>query len=178
VPQALPPRVHAALAAAAARLDAAGVRWVLAGSAGRRLLGHARRPRDVDIEVSRADGPRAAAALGIDLRPAAGGGRSSLRGATVIAGVEVDLSAGLTVEGGGRRLPAYPEVQLDLGTEVQLDHRRITVAPPEEAVARAIVLRDRAALARIAAGAGPGAAPLRRDYVAARLAAAISTASS
>ncbi len=164
--------------AVAARLDAAGVRWVLAGSAGRRLLGHARRPRDLDVEVARADGPRAAAALGIGLRPAEGAGRSSLRGAGVIAGVEVDLTAGLVVEGAGRRLPPSMEVQLDLGVEVQLDDRRITVAPPEEAIARAIVLRDREALAKIASGAGPDAAPLRRGYVAARLAAAISTASS
>ena len=178
MPGALPPRVHAALAAVAARLDAEGLRWLLAGSAGRRLMGHSRRPRDLDVEVAGADAHRAAAALGIVLRPAAGGGRSSLRGSTTIAGVEVDLTAGLTVAHGGRRLEPAFGVQSDHGVEVRLDHRVIAVAPPEEALARAIVLRDRAALAKLVAGAGAGAPPLRRDYVAARLSSAIATATS
>lgn len=178
MPQPLPPRTHAALRAVALRLDGAGVRWVLAGSAGRWLLGHARRPRDIDVEVPAADAARAGAALGVALRPVAGAGRSSLRGAAVIAGVEVDLTAGLAVERRGRRLEPDPEVQMDLGVEVRLGDLTITVAPPEEALARAIVLCDGQALAKIVAGAGPGALPLRRDYLAARLSSAIDRATS
>ncbi|MGD9572094.1 MAG: hypothetical protein AB7V62_09435 [Thermoleophilia bacterium] len=175
--QPLPPRIHAAVLAVAARLDAAGVRWCLGGSAGRALLGHAVRPRDVDVEVAVADAAAAGRALGVALRHSAGAGRSSLRGGTVLAGVEVDVTAGFAATGPELSLDPLPDDQLIAGPRAPLAGREILLAPPEEAVARALVLGDWDRLARIARGAGPGAAPLRADQVARRLSSATSRAS-
>ncbi len=169
-----PPRVLAALCAAADRLDAAGVPWVLTGSAGRALLGAPVRPGDVDLEVAAADAGPAAAALGTAAAPASGGGRSSLRAATVLAGVEVDLSAGFTVEGPELRLPDGFALMARWALPVPVAGRRIPVAPPEEALVRRLVQGDWPGLARLAAS--PGLPPPRADYVAERLRSASSTA--
>ncbi len=176
--QPLPPRAHAALVSVATRLDGAGVRWMLAGSAGRALLGHRVRPRDIDIEVVAADADAAGTALGVALVPASGRGRSSLRGRTWVAGVEVDLTAGLVVEGPGGRLAADDAAQLGARTIAQLSDRTIAVAPVEESLARAIVLGEWDRVARIASGAaaGDGVAPPRADYVARRLRSVIARA--
>ena len=101
----LPPRAIAALCAVADRLAAARVEWVLAGSAGRALAGHAARPRDIDLEVAEADAGARPPRLGAGA-PAreSGAGRTSLRVHATLAGMEVDVSAGLAVEGPGGRL--------------------------------------------------------------------------
>ncbi len=177
MPQPLPPRCHAALIAVAARLDAAGVRWVLAGSAGRALLGHRVRPRDIDVEVAVADAAAAEAALGVALSPSSGGGRSSRRGGTWVAGVEVDVTAGFAAEGPAWTLAADDDAQLAARHLVRLGDRTVPVAPVEEAVARALVLGDRAAVARVASQAAAGdAAPPRVSYVLRRLSSATSRA--
>ncbi len=175
--QPLPPRIHAAVLAAALRLDAAGVRWCLAGSAGRALLGHAGRPRDVDVEVAVADADAAARALGVTLERTSGGGRSSLRGGTVLAGVEVDVTAGFAAAGPTLSLDPTPDDHVIAGPRAVLGGRPIPVQPPEEGIARAIVLGDWARLAKIAAGAGPGAPPPDAAQVARRLSSATSRAS-
>lgn len=177
--QPLPPRAHAALLAVALRLDAAGVRWMLAGSAGRALQGHRVRPRDIDIEVPHDDVADAGRALGVALVRAAGGGCSSLRAVTRIGGVEVDVTGGLVVEGPWWRLPASDVAQLSACTSAQLGDHTITLAPVEESIARALVLGDRDRVQRIASGAlagGPGVAAPRLDYVVRRLSSAIARA--
>lgn len=182
MPRTLPPRTLAALAAAAARLDAAGVPWLLAGSAGRALLGHPARPADIDIEI----GPGAAAverALAVRFRRSRGAGRDSLRAATRLAGVEVDVTCDLAVEGPTHRLEPDFALQRGWARPIGLGGRSIWIAPPEEGIARALVLSDWASLARIAgraggghggpaAAGGGGAAAIRPDYVALRLSSA------
>ena len=178
MPPNLPPRPHAALLAVAAGLDRAGVRWVLAGSAGRALLGHRVRPADIDVEVAEEDSVAAGAALGAPLRAEAGGGRASLRGSTRRAGVVIDVTAGLVVEGATHTLRADDGAQLDWCHRVRSGGRTIPVAPVEEAVARALVLGAWATLARIASQAAAGAAsPVpRAGYLARRLSSATARA--
>ena len=169
-----PPRVLAALCAVADRLAAAGVPWVLTGSAGRALLGAPVRPGDVDLEVAEADAHRAAAALGTAAARSSGGGRSSVRAGARLANVEVDLSAGFTVEGPELRLPDGFALMARWAVPAAAAGRRIAVAPPEEALVRGLVLGDQAALARLAGT--PGLPPPRAAYVAERLRSASSTA--
>ena len=175
MPRTLPPRTFAALAAAAARLDAAGVPWLLAGSAGRALMGYRVRPADIDIEVG-PDGTTAAGrALGIALRRERGAGRDSLRGATRLAGVEIDVTCDLAVEGATHLLKPDFALQRGWARPIGLGGRSIWTAPPEEGIARAIVLGDWRTLARIAGQAegAPGTAPaIRPGYVAERLSSA------
>ena len=148
----LPPRAIAALCAVADRLAAARVEWVLTGSAGRALAGHAARPRDIDLEVAEADAGRAAAAMGAGA-PAreSGAGRTSLRVHATLAGMEVDVSAGLAVEGPGGRLEAAFGLQREWARHVVVAGRPVALAPVEESLARALVLGDWPALAKIAA---------------------------
>jgi len=156
------------------RLAAAGVPWVLTGGAGRALLGAPVRPGDVDLEVAGADADRAAAALGTTAAPASGGGRASLRAAARLAGVEVDLTAGFTLEGPDLRLPDGFALMARWAIPAIAAGRRIPVAPPEEALVRRLVQGDGAGLARLAGV--PGLPPLRAAYVAERLRSASSTA--
>lgn len=129
----------AALAAIATRLDAAGVRWRVAGSTGRLLLGHPVRPGDVDVEVTRTDAGRAAAALGLDgPTHQTGGGWSSHRAGGAIGGVPVDLSGGMEITGPGGLLRADDAATVSVafcGYVVQ-------VVAPGESVARAVVAGD------------------------------------
>jgi hypothetical protein len=168
------PRALAALCAAADRLAAAGVPWVLAGSAGRALLGWPGRPNDIDLEVAGEDAARAAAALGTTAAPTSGGGRASIRAVAALAGVEVDVSAGFTAEGPSLRLPDGFALQRDWAHPRAVAGRVVLVAPPEEALARRIVQGDWAGVARLAATRG--LPPLRAGYVAERLRSASPTA--
>jgi hypothetical protein len=170
----LPPRALAALCAVADRLAAAGVPWVLTGSAGRALLGAPVRPGDIDLEVAERDATRAAAALGTSAAPSSGGGRSSLRAAARFAGVEVDVSAAFTLEGPELRLPDGFALMCRWALPVTAAGRAVLVAPPEEALVRRLVQGDGAGLARL--GAVPGLPPPRAAYVAERLRSASSTA--
>jgi len=165
----LPPRLEAVLGAVAMRLATACVPWVLAGSAARALEGATRRPRDLDIEVSLADAERAGSALGCEMTAASGGGWSSLRATRVLAGVEIDLCAGITVAGPEWRLEPDDATVVAWARTVRVAGHRIVLAPSEETLARAIVAADWARLEKLAAGGGPAPRP---DYVARRLAAA------
>jgi hypothetical protein len=169
-----PPRTLAAVCAVADRLGAAGVPWVLGGSAGRALLGSPARPGDIDLEVAEADVPRAAAAFGAEAARSSGGGRSSLRAAGAVAGMAVDVTGGLVVEGPELRLPDGFALQRAWALPVTVAGRVVAVAPPEEALVRRLVQGDREGLARLAAL--PGLPPLRAAYVAERLRSASSTA--
>jgi hypothetical protein len=151
------------------RLERAGVTWLLTGGAARALAGSARRPADLDLECDAADGPAAAAALGLAMRPESAGGVRSLRARGEIAGVEVDLSADLALDGPfGRLDPDFP-LQLAFARTADLAGRTVRLAPLEEALARAAVRGDHDGLARLAADA-PAGGPLRLEYLARRLA--------
>lgn len=153
-----------------ARLDAAGVAWVLSGSASRRLLGAVREPRDLDVEVGAGDAGAAAAALGLELVPTSAGGVTSLRGACVLADVEVDVSAGLEARGPGGVLRRDGADLRDGAVPVLLGGRTVWCGAPEEGLVRALVTGDWARVGTIASGGGP---PPRLDYVVRRLAAAM-----
>ena len=168
----LPPRPLAALCAVADAL--AGARWLLSGSAGRALLGCPVRPRDIDLEVDPHDAVAVAAALGVELRPAQGGGRRSRRGRLARAGVEVDVTCGLAIDAPGGRLAPDFALMWERAHPVVIAGRAIRAAPPEESVCRALVLGDWAGVARIAgqvAGA-PEAIRLDAGYVSSRLSSA------
>lgn len=154
----------------ALRLDGAGVRWIVTGSTARRLLGAAREPRDLDLEVAVADAGAAAGALEIDLPAAEGGGVRSRRGGGVIGGVEVDVSAGVEVRGPGGLLTRPDDGLRDGAVACALGGRTVWCGAPEEGLVRALVSGDWARLEKIASGGGP---PPRLDYVSRRLAAAI-----
>jgi hypothetical protein len=172
-PRLLPPRILAAVVAVAARLDAAGIPWLLGGSAGRAALGFRRRPRDVDVEVRAEQAAAAAAALGAALARADDGTRSAWRASTTLAGVEVDLSAGLTVERPGGRPPLAADFDLEraFARPVLLAGRHVWVAPPEEPLAVAIAAGDWGRFVRALEGA-PRGLGLRASYLERRLAAA------
>jgi len=167
----LPPRPLAALCALADRLSAAGVEWLLAGSAGRALLGYRARPADLDVEVAAGDISAASRALGAGHRRETGGGRTSLRAHARLAGVAIDLTAAFEVEGAGGRLGDGFALQRRWAEPRAACGRTILVAPVEETAARLMVLGDRAALAHLVAqAADAGAPPIRPGYVSERLA--------
>jgi hypothetical protein len=155
----------------ASRLERAGVEWLLAGSAARAVLGFAVRPDDLDVETSGDGAVAAADALGLELRYEQGGGRASWRATGSLGGVEVDVSGDLVAEGPGGRLDPDLAAQRTWAHSVEAGGRRVLLAPPEEALARAIVTGDWDALGRFAAEAPPGYAP-RTAYLALRLSAA------
>jgi len=172
-----PPAGLRALPELARRLDGAGVRWLLAGSAGRALIGYATSPRDLDVEVDGSDMRAAAAALGLAGREESGGGVSSRRAVGVLLGIQVDLSADLEVAGPGGRLPPDFPLQLEAAHAVEVGGARVLVAPVEEALARALVIDDLARVARIAEeSAGRDRPAVRPGYLARRLSAAASAA--
>ncbi|MBL6633722.1 MAG: hypothetical protein ISP32_04925 [Thermoleophilia bacterium] len=124
----------AVITAVRLRLEQAGVPWRLAGSAALMLAGIPVRPSDVDVEVAEVDAARAARALGLPPpRHADGSGWSSLRAQGELAGVDVDVSGGLTVTGPGGTLRAT-----DAGTVVA-PGRSLPLLHPGEALARALV---------------------------------------
>ena len=172
----LAPRPLAALVAVADLLARDGVDWLLAGSAGRALLGYPARPADIDIEVAPGDAGAAARRLGVDLAASTGEGRASRRGSRRVAGVEVDVTVDLAVAGPSHALAPDHALQRAWSHPVAVCGRTIRVAPVEETLARALVLGDWDRLATIAAQAAPVDAPIRPDYVALRLSAATSSA--
>ncbi len=167
----MPPRRLAALCAIADSLARHGVSWVLAGSAGRALLGCTARPADIDIEVALDDAQAAGAALGVGLAREGGAGRHSRRARAWRAGVEVDITSDLVVAGPGGRLAADFARQWAWSHPVTICGRAIRVAPPEESLCRSIVLGDWGAIARLAdqAARADPALHLRATYVAERL---------
>lgn len=170
------PRILAAIVAVADRLDAAGVEWLLTGGAARALLGAARRPADVDLEVDAPDIGRAAAALGFSgVRREEGGGVASLRAGGRLAGVELDVSADVAVRGPAGALAPDWALQRRWSIPLSAAGRSLLAAPPEEMLVRALVREDRRRAAKLLDGDGP--AP-RAAYLAARLSAAISSATS
>jgi hypothetical protein len=168
------PRSLAALLAVAARLEASAVPFLVVGGCGRALLGSPRRPSDVDLEVDGPDALRAADALGLGLAIEGGGGVSGLRARGRLAGMEVDLSADLSVEGPGGSLGPDWDLQRAWATPVRVGGRTLWVAPPEEMLLRARVRGDHGRAARLAAQ-GP---PVRQAYIDSRLRAARAKASS
>lgn len=174
----LPPRSLAALLAAHDRLRAAGVDHLVVGGCARVLRGDraavGRRPRDVDLEVAAADIVRAAAALDAPVFERVDAAITALQAGAVIAGVEVDLNAVIEVRGALGVLPEDWGARWGARRTVVVAGRGLPVGPGGEMVARALVAGDGARL-RKATGDGPWPDP---DYVAARVAAAISSASS
>lgn len=173
-----PPRQITALCAAADALGRAGVRWVVAGSLGRALLGCDVRPRDVDLELDPDGADGGAAAMGAALAVAGGGGRRSRRASVQRAGVEVDLTSALAVEAPGGALEPAFAMQWEWAHPLVVAGRAVRVAPLEEGVCRAVALGDWAGVAKIAAQAAtaPGGVRLSAAYVAERLASASSRA--
>lgn len=115
-----------------------------------------RRPGDVDAECALADADAVAAALGVVMRTDDDGVVCSLRGGLRIAGVDVDMSAGLAVAGpGGRVEPDDPAVWA-AAREVWWAGGPLRVAPPGECLARALARGDAARIARARAVCGPG----------------------
>jgi hypothetical protein len=174
-PPRLPPRTAAALGAALARLERHGVEALVAGSAGRALLGFAVRPRDLDLEVAAEDAGRAAAALGLLARDGDDGHAASTRARGRVAGVDVDLTAGLVVRGPLGRLPPDHAAMRRLARPVPVGPATAWVAPVEEQIVRAIVAGDEGRRLQIASEAPHGFRP-DEDYVDARLSAARSAA--
>jgi hypothetical protein len=173
----LPPRQLAALRAVDDLFARERVEWLLAGSAGRSLLGWTGRPEDLDIEVHPADDLRAARAIGLPLREErTPNGVVSLRARTVVSGVEVDVNSAMSVEGPDATLPFDFAAQLEASHRVEIGGRAVRVAPPEEAFARAIVMADWERLARLAAQAGEST--IRPAYVVRRLSSAAARAAS
>lgn len=174
----LPPHPLAALLSVAARLDRTGVEWLLAGSAARALLGLVVRPADVDVEISPHGARVASEALGIALAYESGDGRSSWRGRGRVGDVEVDVTTDLEVEGPGGRLTPDFALQRTWAHSTEVGGRRIWLAPTEEAFARAVVLGDWLALARVCRQAGEAhdAPALRPAYLSLRLSSAAASA--
>jgi len=159
-------------------LGGARVRWLLSGSAGRALLGSPVRPGDIDLEVDPRDAVAAATALGVELSPAAGSGRRSLRASARRAGVEVDITCDLAVDAPGGRLAPDFELMWNRSLSAAAAGRPIRIAPPEEALCRAVVLGDWAAVAKMSGAAAQAAGGIRLDvgYVAERLSSATASA--
>lgn len=167
-----------ALGVVASRLDDAGVRWLVSGGVGRVLMGFARRPHDLDIEVADADMSRAGAALGLVPIFEEGGGRAGRRAATHIRGVPVDLFSGLVVARADGHAPLVADfaLQEEFAAQRAVVGRTVRVAPVEEQMAVAMVSADWDRLGRTVAGAPPGFR-LRPAYFERRLSAADNAAS-
>jgi len=141
---------------------------LVTGGTARRLQGAAHRPADLDLECPAAHVAQAAHVLGFAApRRDEGGGWSSLRAAGRLAGVEVDLSAGVEVTGPHGRLPPDDDLMWEWGVPVALAGVVVRCAPPEEALVRALAAGDWGRLARLAAAGGPAPRPA---YVERRLA--------
>ena len=149
---AIPPRVQAALWAVAVRLDRAGVRWLVAGSTARALMGFAVRPVDLDIEVATSDADLAASTLAVTLARDDGGGWTSRRGATTIAGVSVDLSSAVTAGS----LASDDETLFTASVPVGAGARQLLVLSVEEQLCRAMAAGAWGRVAKITTGVPAG----------------------
>lgn len=114
-----------------------------------------RRPGDVDAECVVADAAAVARALGIAMRTDEDGVVRSLRGGLVIAGVGVDVSAGLAIGGPGGRVEPDDDAVWAATREVWWAGGSLRVAPPGESLARALARGDAGRVARARAVAGP-----------------------
>lgn len=149
---AIPPKVQAALTAVALRLDRAGVRWLVAGSTARALMGFAVRPVDLDIEVATSDADLAASTLAVTLSGDEGGGWTSRRGATRIAGVNVDISAGVTAGS----LASDDETLFAASVPGRVGNRQILVLSVEEQLCRAMAAGAWDRVAKVTTGVPTG----------------------
>ncbi len=167
-PDGLPRPFLDALDAVADRLDAAGVVWLVTGSGARALRGFATEPRDLDLEVAGADAAAAAAALGMAPDTTQDARGRSIRAVGAVAGMEVDLTAGLTLTGPGGVLPADFPLMAQFATHVRVGRRTVRVAPLEEQIVRILVTGDEARRRRFVEEAPDGFIALN-DYVELRL---------
>ncbi len=163
------PHLQQALAFTAAALT--GIEWLVSGSTARALLGFATVPRDLDIEVATDDVHRAAAALGTTAAPEADEHARSVRAVFAHGGVEVDLTAGLTLVGPGGNLPPDFPLMWRFATPRLVAGLELRVAPVEEQIVRILVSGNEARRARFVSEAPPGFIA-RNDYVVLRLDAA------
>ena len=143
-------------------LDGRGVRWWVAGGCADALLGARRRPADLDLECAADDAPRMAAALGVRFASDRDASASSLRARRTLAGVPLDVTAGLHVHGRGGELSPADDVLWQRAATVWHCGMAVRVLAPDEAVARALAWGDRGRLPRAGAAVDAG-------YVARRL---------
>jgi hypothetical protein len=169
MPHELPRPLRSALLDVADAL--ATVPWLVAGSTARALCGFDAVPRDLDIEVASSSTDRAAELLGMEASDRVDPRARSRRATGTIDGVEVDLTAGLTLIGPGGVLPPDFDLMQQFATTVTIDGRPVPVAPVEEQIVRILVGGDETRRVRLVAEAPAGFTP-RGDYVELRLAAA------
>lgn len=165
----LAPPLQQALVAVALALG--GIEWLVGGSTARALLGFATTPRDLDIEVTTDDVHRAAAALGTTAALAVDDRARSMRAGAEHGGVEIDVSAGLTLVGPGGNLPPDFALMWRFATPLPVAGHTVHVAPVEEQIVRILVSGHEARRARFVAEA-PAGFIARDDYVSLRLDAA------
>lgn len=162
----LPPRLAAVTVAVAHLLAPTGAVWWIAAGAALRMSGGAHRPTDLDIECPPADIGAVCAALGMTPRWEQGERIGSLRARGRLAGIDVDVSAGLTVHGPHGELPPDDALLVEWCTPGRAGGHPVLIAPPEEALVRWLAAGYWRRVARLAAAAP--AAP-RLDYVLRRL---------
>ncbi len=109
------------------------------------------------------------AALGCVLELDQRDGWSSLRGQCVLEGVEIDVSAGISVVGAEWGLEPDEQTARAWSRSASVGGYPVTLAPTEEQLVRALIVGDWARIAKISGGGGP---PPRPDYVFRRLASA------
>lgn len=163
----LPPRLAAATAAVAARLAPTGADWWIASGCALRLQGGSNRPSDLDLECPEPHMDTVCAALGLTARRERGERIRSRHALGVLAGAELDVSAGLTVHGPGGVLPADDALVREWCAPRTVGGHEVLCAPPEEALVRWLAAGY---WHRIAALAAAAPAPPRLDYVVRRLA--------
>lgn len=149
----------------------AGSRWLVVGSVARVLSGFATTPRDLDIEVAAAQIDQAAERLGLDVVDTRDGRASSRRATGEIAGIEIDLTAGLTLFGPGGILPPDFDLMAQFATQATVAGCSIPVAPLEEQIVRILISGNEDRRLRFVREA-PADYIARNDYVELRLAAA------
>lgn len=152
----MPPHLADALTWIDERLDAAGIAWVLTGSAMRALRGFDVLPADLDLEVAAEDVAAAGAILGLPpVARESDDAVSSLRSRGHVRGAEIDLSADLTVTGSGGTVAADFAGQRQSAGAVAVAGRQIPLSPLEESIARADARAPRHGRERLLAGAPP-----------------------
>ncbi len=174
LPSPLSAVLTAALRQIAEALGSAGIDWLVAGGTARALSGFATTPNDLDIEVASADMDAAAAALGLSVTDARDATARSRRATGSVAGVDVDLTAGLVLTGPGGVLPPDFDLMTAFATTVDVGGRAVPVMPVEEQIVRILVTGDEERRPRFVREA-PDGFVARDDYVSARLGSARAT---
>lgn len=149
----------------------AGLDWLIVGSVARALSGFATTPRDLDIEVAAAQIDQAAERLELDVVDVRDARASSRRATGEIAGVEIDLTASLTLIGPGGILPPDFDLMVQFATRATVAGQDILVAPLEEQIVRILISGNEDRRLRFVREA-PSDYITRNDYVELRLAAA------